>query len=147
MRSFAIAPLNSSVLFLKQILQKTVNSDINAMDASRIFNGLINKIETSRLNYVIHYKTPFSATISIKNSFVKYFSETNMTMGCEKDDYPTQENFKLLEDLKFAQNQNQNLGENLKREEMKVKHLEDQLGLFREDLLNIKGNEIWLIPV
>ena len=52
-----------------------------------------------------------------------------------------------MEDLKSAQIQNQNLGENLKREEMKVKHLEDQLGLFREDLLNIKRNEIWLIPV
>ena len=82
------------MLFFKQILQKTINSDINAMDASRIFNGLINKIETSRLNYVINYKTPFSATISIKSSFVKYFSEqspmeTNLTMTSKKDDYPT----------------------------------------------------------
>ena len=45
----------------------------STMDASIIFNELIHKIEKSKLNYIIS-KTPFSAQISIKRSFVKFFA-------------------------------------------------------------------------
>ena len=42
------------------------------MDVTQLFNQLITKIEESNLNYVIHHRTPFSAQISLKRSFVKY---------------------------------------------------------------------------
>ena len=44
------------------------------MDVTQSFNEVIQKIEESNLNYVIHQKTPFSAQISLKRSFVKYFN-------------------------------------------------------------------------
>ena len=43
------------------------------MDVSKVFTEVLNKIEESNLNYVIHHKTPFSAKISLKRSFVKFF--------------------------------------------------------------------------
>ena len=42
------------------------------MDATSIFSDLLKKIEDSNLNYVMN-KTPFSASISIKCSFIKRF--------------------------------------------------------------------------
>ena len=53
------------------------------MDASTIFKQLINMIENSKLNYVIN-KTPFSANISIKRSFIKYFDASLQTAAAEK---------------------------------------------------------------
>ena len=47
------------------------------MDASRIFNDLLNQIEKSKLNYVIN-KTPFTANISIKKSFIKWFDPSKV---------------------------------------------------------------------
>ena len=43
------------------------------MDVTQVFNELITKVEKSNLNYIIHNKTPFSAQISIKRSFVNFF--------------------------------------------------------------------------
>ena len=45
------------------------------MDANSVFATLLRSIEDSQLNYSIN-KTPFSATISLKGSFVKRFSES-----------------------------------------------------------------------
>ena len=46
------------------------------MDAKKMFNFLIKKIEKSELNYAIS-RTPFSASISLKKSFVKKLPSTN----------------------------------------------------------------------
>ena len=46
------------------------------MDSYKIFNCLLTQIENSRLNYAIS-KTPFSATISLKCSFSKRFSQNH----------------------------------------------------------------------
>ena len=45
------------------------------MEANQIFNKLIHQIENSKLNYMITKRTPFSASVSLKSSFVKYFSD------------------------------------------------------------------------
>ena len=45
------------------------------MEASQVFSKLINDVQNSKLNYVIVNKIPFSATLSIKSSFVKYYSD------------------------------------------------------------------------
>ena len=47
------------------------------MEASRTFNYLIKQIENSKLNYVINKKTSFSAHISIKSSFIKWFDASS----------------------------------------------------------------------
>ena len=44
------------------------------MAASKKFTELWDKIENSNLNYVIS-KTSFSANISVKSSFVKYYED------------------------------------------------------------------------
>ena len=45
------------------------------MDANTIFKEILAVVENSSLNHSI-YKTPFSATISLRSSFVKYFSDS-----------------------------------------------------------------------
>ena len=44
------------------------------MDSSTIFRNLLRTIEDSQLNYTMS-RTPFSATISLKCSFLKRFKE------------------------------------------------------------------------
>ena len=44
------------------------------MEAAKVFKQLIRKIESSQLNYKIS-KTPLSATISVKSSFVKHWDQ------------------------------------------------------------------------
>ena len=44
------------------------------MDAALRFEELLNKIESSKLNYVIS-RTPFSANISVKRSLIKFHDQ------------------------------------------------------------------------
>ena len=108
------------------------------MDAGTIFNDLIEKIENSKLNYVIN-KTPFSANISIKRSLIKYFDTAPETIL--KLDKSDMENTELKEKLVAAEQQNKKLDNLIKEEKTKVKSLEDQIGQFREELLNIKSEK------
>ena len=48
------------------------------MDANKIFKDVLEVIENSSLNHSI-YKTPFTATILLKSSFVKYFSDNSQS--------------------------------------------------------------------
>ena len=45
------------------------------MDANKIFKDVLEVVENCTLNHSI-YKTPFSAIISLKSSFVKYYSDS-----------------------------------------------------------------------
>ena len=97
------------------------------MDASTIFNQLINKIENSKLNYVIN-KTQFSANISIKRSFIKYFDASLQTAAAEKQDTNDLRNLKLAEKIATPQQEEKdNLEETLEKEQMKVKSLSVKL--------------------
>ena len=104
------------------------------MEASKLFCDLINKIENCGLNYKI-IKTPFSANISIKSSFVKYNDDRgNSEMSVFN---PTKVKVTAIEDdLKIEQNVK--LSELLKNKKIKVKTLEDEAGKFRDEILNIK---------
>ena len=44
----------------------------------KTFNDVIKCVENSNLNYYIN-KTPFSANIAIKSSFIKRFEETSLS--------------------------------------------------------------------
>jgi len=61
------------------------------MAATLKFEDVLNFISNSKLNFSI-YKTPFSAQISLKNSFAKYFKEdedlTNATGELKNDKLP-----------------------------------------------------------
>ena len=102
------------------------------MDASSIFNELLHKIENSKLNYIIS-KTPFSAKISIKKSFIKTFDAPSQNQAEAKVKQDHLEAKKLV----TVQEQNIRLDEMLKEERLKVKYLEAQIGDLREDLLKV----------
>ena len=93
------------------------------MEASRMFNDLIDKIETSHLNFKIS-KTPFSARISLKSSFIRYFDQKPAPVSKHGENV----NKQLLKD---ANDENINLESSLKQERDKVKSLESELGELR----------------
>ena len=104
------------------------------MEASTVFKELLSKMENSQLNYVIS-KTPFSANIIIKSSFIKYYDVRSSTDPVVKDE---SEKIKGYGDLVILKKQNRELEDLLGSEKDKVKSLEDQIGDFREKLLEIK---------
>ena len=113
------------------------------MDASRTFKDLLDKIEKSKLNYVIH-KTPFSANISIKSSFIKWFGASDVIENSDEagdedsGDLTNLENSKLKEQLVAARENQNNLEELLNHETNKVKKLEADIGQYREEILTVK---------
>ena len=112
------------------------------MEASTVFKEVLNKVETSQLNYVIS-KTPFSANIVIKSSFIKYH-DAQSSKEPRKDESeikPSFENLKYSSDLLKLKEQNMKLEDLLQIEKKKVKSLEDQIGEFRENLLDIKKDK------
>ena len=113
------------------------------MEASRVFNDLIYKIENSQLNYKIN-KTPFSASVSIKSSFVKYLfvkedpEQLEFGTDSEKDEKPNLHEVKLSNALKKLQEEKDNLEDILKQERSRVKSLEAEAGEFRDEILKTK---------
>ena len=120
-----------------------INSDMEpsiTMDASTVFHQLINKIENSQLNYVIS-KTPFSANITIKRSFIKYFDAPLRTAAIVIQATSDLGNRKLAEKEKSftaLKEEKDAVEEKLDQEKMKVKSLESNVGQFREELLIVK---------
>ena len=126
------------------------------MEPNKIFNDVLKTIETSNLNYSMT-KTPFSAMVSIKSSFVNRFGvaqfENNKILKTEKESKEIHklktENLKLTEELKkmseateydqkafiVKQKTIENL---LEQEKVKSKGLDQQISDFREELLKIK---------
>ena len=134
------------------------------MNPTAIFNDLISSIENSRLNYMIN-KTPFSATISIKNTFIKRFEdsqdnnrfETSIAKAeakakCESFQF---QNSNVIEKLKVqdklfselnvklaeVQSENKNLEHRLNEEKAKYKASNNENGGFRDELLKIKSEK------
>ena len=88
------------------------------MDSVRVFNDLIETIETSNLNYFIN-KTPFSAQISIKSTFINRFGNQQT--------------------LKSDQLQ-LNLNEQLISQEKKITWLESEIVKLQQE--NVKVNDM-----
>ena len=109
------------------------------MEASTVFKDILNKVETSQLNYVIS-KTPFSANIVIKSSFIKYYDARSSTDPIMKDESEKKsfQNVKITSDLVSLKKQIVRLEDLLQSERNRVKSLEDQIGEFRGKLLDIK---------
>ena len=105
------------------------------MDATKSFKELLEQIEDSKLNYVIS-KTPFSANISVKRSFIRYHgdgsSEREMRVKEETQTY-LQKNEN--EELKL---ENEKLQVLLKQQTAKVNTLEGKLKESRGELATVK---------
>ena len=129
------------------------------MEPNKTFNDVLKTIETSNLNYSMT-KTPFSARVSIKSSFVNRFVEVpqfanNKTIEKEKESEEIKqlkaENLKLKEELKIkneaAETDNkvfivkqENMENLFEQEKAKSKKaLDQQISDFREELLKIKS--------
>ena len=115
------------------------------MDVNQLFNEVIRKIEESKLNYIIHHKTPFSAQISLKRSFVKYFDAPtpvfeDITSQNIKDEPSgdASELDKVTKDLDAANAKLDNLENILEKERADFKSLQVELGIYREEALKVK---------
>ena len=110
------------------------------MEAAKVFSEILSQVENSQLNYMIS-KTPFSANISIKSSFIKYYvvpSFSEIEVKKEAEDFKLLEVDKLNNEFNCVNEQNLTLQENLKQEKNKGKSLEEQIGLFRQEILDLK---------
>ena len=97
------------------------------MDSMTVFNALIQTIETSNLNYCMN-KTPFSARISIKSSFINRFdnqqtferdpSQLNLK---EKLDFQEKKIFQLESELSKPQEENSTVIDMLNDEKVRIK--------------------------
>ena len=120
---------------------------ITTMTAANRFENLSKTIEESNLNYSIH-KTPFSATISLKCSFVKRFS--NIHDDSSNKSHQFQQNSDGTEKLEFEQLKKENdkfkkeLSELRDRCDTEKSRLEDlyrsekQIVDLREEVLDVK---------
>ena len=113
------------------------------MDVSKVFTEVLNKIEESNLNYVIHHKTPFSAQISLKRSFVKFFDAPDpVTKQVEtvvkQESNETCEQTNVVKVLEAAKRQIDHLETALKQERKNVKSLQEELSEHREEALKLK---------
>ena len=125
------------------------------MTASKIFENLLKTIEESNLNYSIH-KTPFSATVSLKCSFIKRFSDDSSTKSLEclkKSDVTEKLDFEKLKQEKEALKkelselieshgiETRRIKDLYKSEKEKVKKAEKQIADLREEVLNVKKDK------
>jgi hypothetical protein len=113
------------------------------MDVSKVFTEVLNMIEESSLNYVIHHKTPFSAQISLKRSFVKFFDAPDpvtkqVEMVVKKESNETCEQTNVTKVLEAAKHQIDHLETALKQERTNVKSIQVELSEHREEALKLK---------
>ena len=111
------------------------------MAASKKFKELLDKIENSNLNYVIS-KTPFSATISVKSSFVKYHEDSSEKEINVKKEEQTKENDELRSSLLMEILEKEKLQECLEQQTAKVNVLERKLRESGDELKTSKKEKI-----
>ena len=124
------------------------------MDAKQIFSNLLSDIETSGLNYFIS-KTPFSAKISLKNSFAKHFNQEIHQTHSKKREAPENIVFKdrtlELESLELREkvaslekrlvDQKAIIDERWDAEKRLRASYDEKAADFRADLLNLKAEK------
>ena len=118
------------------------------MDANSVFKTILHLIEASQLNHSLS-KTPFSASISLKSSFIKRFQGENIKhevlvdnkTGTEVEKL-RQENLELKESMKHLKqrlaSQEKAIDEHLKQAKDKSKIDEEETATKREELIQIK---------
>ena len=125
------------------------------MDAKKLFNCLLSNIEHSGLNYFVS-KTPFSANISLKCSFSKYFSAKNplkKEQNPSEVDLPSKnmlktfelENCQLKHEIesleRIVADQKQVINQQFEQKKKQEKCSEERASKFRAELLEIKSEK------
>jgi hypothetical protein len=124
------------------------------MDANQMFSNLISDIETSGLNYLVS-KTPFSANISLKNSFAEHFHQEIHQTNSKKREAPDNNDYEdrkqELESLKLREkvaslekllvDQKAIIDERWEAEKKLKTSNEKKVTDFRADLLKVKGEK------
>ena len=139
------------------------------MDPVTVFNDVLRYVETSKLNFIMN-KTPFSATISIKSTFIKRFNATQSdtdeyqgrkSVKKEDADHVVKSENSEAKDIKFrkkiqeleeevkalttelyhANKQKDTIEARLEEEKINLKSSEDQVCEFRADLLKVKAEK------
>ena len=120
------------------------------MDANHIFQNVIQYIEKSELNYFMS-KTPYSANISLKSSFIKSVVEDKIaTVDLEEENLRLKKELRNTETtLKETKRLDTNCKESTFEKERfknlyekgkdKIKDLESQIAEFRTELLKLKS--------
>ena len=119
------------------------------MDANTIFKTVLHQIESSHLNYAIT-KTPFSASISLRSSFVKRFDKCEQNQDHDMNhgltvksakvkSEPADDKPKINEELKIVRRQKDDLEALLKSEKVKVETLERELSKVKEEIRSEKS--------
>ena len=130
------------------------------MEARLAFRNVIACVESSKLNYIIINKTPFSATISIKSSFIKRFDETSQIENETQDVTETLKKENLSLKLKLreveksfeelvnmevkrheAEEERNRLENVLAKEKVKIKECEQDAEAFRSEVLGLKSDK------
>ena len=111
------------------------------MDVSTVFQNVLHAIENSKLNYVIT-KTPFSASIALKRSFVKFYDDTPNTKNVMQIDLkkePLEDNHDLNEKLRVLVGQMEKLESLAESKNLKMMSLQTELDQAREDFKKEKN--------
>ena len=94
------------------------------MDVSRSFQEVLEKVELSNLNYTIS-KTPFSAHISIKRSFIKFYDQEALPQKTKyTENVKETSNFELKEKVVKTEDLKEKLKHQLKHEQVNVLTIE-----------------------
>ena len=131
------------------------------MEATKVFQGILGSIESSNLNSSLS-KTPFSASISLKCSFIKRYQEQSQVTNnditkslsgrSDQDDAVKKleaENIELRAELESFKHAKESDQKNVLKEIVKLKDiydkekevsgtLEKNVAEFREEILKIK---------
>ena len=117
------------------------------MDAAKVSEELIRKIESSKLNYKIS-RTPYSAKIWVKSSFVNPLNQEDappvkVHVLREQENLTNPDVIKLSEQAELLMNEKVKLEDLLKQEQLKEKSLEVELKESQEESLRIeRENEL-----
>ena len=154
--------MNKQKFQTKTTFIENTDSDSNpTMEATKVFQGILGSIESSNLNYSLS-KTPFSASISLKCSFIKRYQEESQVTNnditkslsgrSDQDDAVKKleaENIELRAELESFKNAKESDQKNVLKEIVKLKDiygkekevsgtLEKNVAEFREEIWKIK---------
>ena len=115
------------------------------MEANQIFPNILAAVENSSLNYLIN-KTPFSATISWKSSFVKHYSEAHSESKVEIDPDKTkylksEQSLKIIALEDVVEQQKRVIEEKCMEEKMAISLADSKAAEFREEVLRMRSEK------
>jgi hypothetical protein len=120
-----------------QILQTVNNFN---MDANKIFQKILAAVENLSLNYLIN-KTPFSATISLKSSFVKHYSEDHSEPKIEIDPVNSEQSLKIIALENVVEQQKIAIEEKCMEEKIAKSSAESKAVEFKEEVLMLSSEK------